>query len=54
MVLQIVSSPLLSFIPRALPVLRVLQAADHVTVEAGPSRYMAACPTCGSRRTDGQ
>ena len=48
MVLRIVSSPLLSLIPRALRVLRVLSAADHVTVEAGPFRCMAACPSCGS------
>jgi transposase len=48
MVLRIVSSALLSLIPRALRVLRVLPAADHVTVEASPSRCMAKCPTCGS------
>jgi transposase len=48
MVLRIVSSSLLSLIPGALRVLRVLPAADHVTVEAGPSRCMAECPTCGS------
>jgi transposase len=43
-----VSSALSSLIPRALRVLRVLPAVDHVTVEAGPSRCMAECPTCGS------
>jgi hypothetical protein len=43
MVLRIVSSRLLSLIPRALRVLRVLSAADHVTVEAGPSRCAAEC-----------
>src|ERR1700733_6730328 len=48
MVLRLVSSPLLSLIPRALRVLRVLPAADHVTIEAGPCRCMAECPTCGS------
>jgi transposase len=48
MVLRLVSSPLLSLIPRALRVLRVLPAADHVTIEAAPSRCMAECPTCGS------
>jgi hypothetical protein len=48
MVLRIVSSPLLSLILRALRVLRVLSAADHVTVEAGPSRCVVECPTCGS------
>ena len=48
MVLQIVSSPLLSLIPRALRVLRVLPTADRVTIEAGPGRCIAECPTCGS------
>jgi hypothetical protein len=48
MVLRLVSSPLLSLIPRMLRVLRVLPAADHVTIEAGPCRCMAECPTCGS------
>ena len=48
MVLRIVSSPLLALIPRALRVLRVLPAADCVTVEAGPSGCTAECPTCGS------
>ena len=48
MVLRLVSSPLLSLIPRALRVLRVLPAADHVTIEAGPCRCIAECPTCGS------
>ena len=48
MVLRIVSSPLLSLIPRALRVLRVLPAANHVTVEAGSFRCMAECPACGS------
>jgi hypothetical protein len=41
MVLRIVSSPLLSLIPRALRVLRVLPAGDHVTIEAGPARCVA-------------
>jgi transposase len=48
MVLRIVSSPLLSLIPPALRVHRVLPATDHVTVEAGPSKCMAECPTCRS------
>jgi len=48
MVLRIVPSPLLSLIPRALRVLRVLPATDRVTVEAGSSRCVAECPTCGS------
>jgi hypothetical protein len=33
MVLRLVSSPLLSLIPRMLRILRVLPAADHVTIE---------------------
>jgi len=41
-------SPLLSFIPRTLHVLRVLPAADHVTIEAELQRSQAACPSCGS------
>src|ERR1700712_3968613 len=48
MVLRIVPSPLLSLIPRALRVLRVLPATDRVTVEARSSRWVAECPTCGS------
>lgn len=48
MVLRIVSSPLLSLIPRALRILRVLPAAGRVTIEARPCRCMAECPTCGS------
>ena len=48
MVLQIVPSPSLSLIPRALRVLRVLAVADRVTIEADPSRSVAECPTCGS------
>ncbi len=48
MVLQLVSLPLLSFIPRALRVLRVLPITDHVSVEAGSRRCVAECPACGS------
>jgi hypothetical protein len=48
MVLCLVSSLLLSLIPRALRVLRVLPAAGHVTVEADQCRCIAECPTCGS------
>jgi transposase len=48
MVLRIVSPSLLSFIPRALRVLRVLSITDHVTVEAGSCRCAAECPACGS------
>jgi transposase len=47
MVLCLVS-PLLSFIPRALQVLRVLPAVDHVDIEAELQRSQAACPACGS------
>src|SRR5262252_1414188 len=50
-VLRIVS-PLLSFIPRTLRVLRILPTADHVIVDAGTHRCSAICPLCGvvSRR----
>lgn len=48
MVLYLVSSLVLSLIPRALRVLRVLPAASHVTVEADQCRCIAECPTCGS------
>jgi transposase len=48
MVLRLVSPPSLSFIPRALRVLRVLPITDHVTVEAGSCRCAAECPACGS------
>ena len=48
MVLRLVSPSLLSFIPRALRVLRVLPITDHVTVEAGSCRCAAECPACGS------
>ena len=48
MVLCFVPSRLLSFIPRALQLLRVRPTPDHVTVEAGSRPCSAACPTCGS------
>src|ERR1700757_823835 len=48
MVLCLVPSRLLSFIPRALEVLRVRPTPDHVTVEAASRPLSAACPTCGS------
>src|SRR3569833_1878814 len=48
MALRLVSPSLLSFIPRALRVLRVLPSTDHVTVEAGSWRCAAECPACGS------
>jgi transposase len=51
MVLCPVSSSLLSFIPRALQVLRVLPTPDHVTIEAEPRRASADCPVCGSSST---
>ena len=44
MVLQLVSSPLLSLIPRGLRVLRVLPAADHVTIEAEPMPVYGGMP----------
>lgn len=45
----LVSSPLLSFVPRALQVLRVQPTPDQVTIEAGLHRNSAAvCPACGA------
>jgi transposase len=43
---------LLSFVPRALQVLRVMPTPEHVTIEAGPRGSSAECPVCGfsSRR----
>ena len=51
MVLNVPAS-LLSFIPRALQVIRVLPTTDQVTIEAAPRPTTADCPTCGmtSRR----
>ena len=40
-------SHLLSFIPRALQVTRVLPAPDKVTIEATPRPTTADCPACG-------
>jgi hypothetical protein len=40
-------SPLLSFVPRALQVTRVLPTSDHVTIEASPRPTTAECPACG-------
>src|SRR5690349_24436274 len=45
----LVSASLLSFIPRALRVLRVLPSPDQVTIEAGPRGGSANCPSCGLR-----
>jgi transposase len=45
----LVSASLLSFIPRALRVLRVLPSPDQVTIEAGPRSGSADCPSCGLR-----
>jgi transposase len=49
---RLVSSALLSFVPRALQVLRVMATPEHVTIEAGPRGSSAECPVCGfsSRR----
>ncbi|MGI4952489.1 MAG: ISL3 family transposase [Janthinobacterium lividum] len=41
-----VSSTLLSFIPRALKVTRVLPTTGRVTIEAVPRSVAADCPTC--------
>lgn len=40
------SSALLSFIPRALRLLRVLPTAERVTIEARPRPTVAECPCC--------
>ena len=42
-----VPTSLLSFIPRALQVTRVLPTGDRVTIEAAPRPTTADCPTCG-------
>jgi transposase len=42
---------LLSFIPRALQVIRVVPTADRVTIEASPRPMVADCPTCGVAST---
>jgi transposase len=47
-VLCLVSSRLLSFIPRTLEVLNVLSTGDHVTIEAASRRCSAECTACGS------
>jgi len=47
MVLCLVS-PLLSFIPQALQVLRVLPTSEQVIIEAELPRGQADCPACGS------
>ena len=44
----IVPSPLLSFIPRALHVTRVLPMPNQVTIEASPRPTSAECPACGA------
>jgi len=46
MVLNVPPS-LLSFVPRALLVTRVLPTTDQVTIEASPRPMVAECPTCG-------
>lgn len=48
----IVPSSLLSFVPCALQVTRVLPTPEQVTIEASPRPSSAACPDCGvtSRR----
>ena len=42
-----VATSLLSFIPRALQVIRILPTTDQVTIEAAPRPTTADCPTCG-------
>jgi len=51
MVLYPVPSSLLSFIPRALQVFRVLPTPDHVTIETEPRRASPDCPVCGPSST---
>lgn len=48
MVLGPVRSTLLSFVPHALKVTRVLSASDRVTIEAEPRPASATCPVCGT------
>lgn len=48
LVLPVVSSLSLSLIPPGLRVLRVLSAAEHVTIEASSGLPVAECPSCGS------
>ena len=43
-----VATSLLSFIPRALQVIRVLPTTDQVTIEAAARPTTADCPTCGT------
>ena len=47
-----VATCLLSFVPRALEVIKVLPTTDQVTIEASPRSRVAECPSCGlvSRR----
>lgn len=48
MVLDLMSSTLLSFVPRSLKVTRVLPTPECVTIEAMPRPTSAACPICGA------
>ena len=52
MVLCLVSCPLLSIVPAALEIIRVLPTTEHVTIEARLARGAVDCPDCGlpSRR----
>ena len=46
MVLSLVLSSVLAFVPRALQVLRVLPTPNQVTIETAPRRDEAVCPSC--------
>jgi transposase len=48
MVLNLVRSSLLSFVPRSLKVTRVLPTSDRVTIEATPYPVSAECPVCST------
>jgi transposase len=52
MVVCLVSPPLLSIVPAALEIIRVVPTTEHVTIEAGLARGAVDCPDCGlpSRR----
>ncbi len=52
MVVCLVSSPLLSIVPAALEIIRVLPTTEQVVIEAGLQRSTVDCPDCGlpSRR----
>jgi transposase len=48
MVFKVVSSTLLSFVPRSLKVTRVVPTSETVTIEAVPRPISAECPDCST------